>query len=383
MGGRCLVGHKTLAVSLLGVLCSGRAHAASSDSRSDETVSMAPESLPFLTWRAPESCPQRAQVVEQIEGLLEQDLPSEMPLTAQATIWPVGGFRLELILRNEEEVGTRELDFATCEDAANFVALSIALALGSGHIGSGGAEPPEGAGGSEALGPVDQDAISSDSSGSPAVSAQSAPPPADSPPEPAVTPFQNSEVSNDPGASAYDRGSSQRLAARTAWFADGALAFTSGLLPKVGVGAVLGGGIEFGLWSVRGESSFFPLNSMLPSGAQNRVDFGALTSHVSACRLVSTELFALRLCAGTELALIFAEERMDDDDRAPYSGTGASLGFVGGLEGLFRLRARLSGQIQAKVVYPMVADRFSLSDHSRVFEPQPGFRGTFGLRYFF
>lgn len=370
---------------LFGILSSSRMLAAASPEAGSEGASPARvESEPhrFLTWVAPDSCPASEQVITQVEGLLQQEIPTAMPLLVQATIEPdARGFRLELTLRNGDEVGTRELDFSTCEDAADFVALSIALALGSGGIGSVYPGTPGGDAGSESGEPPPS--LESSQSAPGADFAEASSPDATSKalvevPTPSETPSTRSAEeaqTQSPGR--------ERERTRSAWFAGGGLTFASGIVPHLGVGLLLGGGLDLGLWSVRGEGSFFPLNSFQPNGAQNGVDFGALAFRSSACRVISTEMFALTLCAGPELALIFAEERMLESARAPHSGTGLSFAVVGGLEALFRIRPRLSGQIQAEVAYPIVADRFALRDHSLVFDPGPGFRGTLGVRYFF
>lgn len=91
-----------------------------------------PLTLDF-TWTAPDTCPTRAEVVEQLSKAVdagEKELP---PLTARATVSrDAVAWHLELATEMDGRRGTRQLEAESCEGLARAATLVLALTLGEG-----------------------------------------------------------------------------------------------------------------------------------------------------------------------------------------------------------------------------------------------------------
>lgn len=91
-----------------------------------------PLTLDF-TWTAPDTCPTRAEVVEQLSKAVdagEKELP---PLAARATVSrDAAGWHLELETEMDGRQGTRQLEAESCEGLARAATLVLALTLGEG-----------------------------------------------------------------------------------------------------------------------------------------------------------------------------------------------------------------------------------------------------------
>ena len=91
-----------------------------------------------LRWEAPAGCPQESDVRDRIQNLLGSGRQSSH-LRAEGTIARVDKrFRLDLVVRVRELVGTRSIESSSCEDLAGAAAVEIGLLV---HSAEAAAEP--------------------------------------------------------------------------------------------------------------------------------------------------------------------------------------------------------------------------------------------------
>ena len=91
-----------------------------------------PLALDF-TWTAPDTCPTRAEVVEQLSKAVDSGTKELPPLTARAVVQQDGTtWRLELETELDGRHGTRLLEADSCEGLTRAATLVLALTLGEG-----------------------------------------------------------------------------------------------------------------------------------------------------------------------------------------------------------------------------------------------------------
>ncbi len=94
----------------------------------------AAEELPLdFTWTAPDSCPSRAEVIEELSKAVKSGGKELPPLTARAVVEQDGAtWRLELTTEIDGVRGTRVLEADSCQGLARAATLVMALTLGEG-----------------------------------------------------------------------------------------------------------------------------------------------------------------------------------------------------------------------------------------------------------
>jgi hypothetical protein len=91
-----------------------------------------PLALDF-TWTAPDTCPSRAEVVQQLSKAVDADGKDLPPLRASAVVQRDGNsWHLELETEMDGRRGTRLLEADSCEGLARAATLVMALTLGEG-----------------------------------------------------------------------------------------------------------------------------------------------------------------------------------------------------------------------------------------------------------
>jgi hypothetical protein len=91
-----------------------------------------PLALDF-TWTAPDTCPTRAEVVQQLSKAVDADGKDLPPLSASAVVQRDGDtWHLELTTEMDGRRGTRLLEADNCEGLARAATLVMALTLGEG-----------------------------------------------------------------------------------------------------------------------------------------------------------------------------------------------------------------------------------------------------------
>jgi hypothetical protein len=107
-----------------------------------------PLALDF-TWTAPDTCPTRAEVVQQLSKAVDAGGKELPPLTASAVVQRDGSnWHLELVTEMDGRRGTRLLEADSCEGLARAATLVMALTLGEGlarrqaEVEARAAQPP-------------------------------------------------------------------------------------------------------------------------------------------------------------------------------------------------------------------------------------------------
>lgn len=86
-----------------------------------------------FTWTAPDTCPTRAAVVEQLSQAVDAGGKELPPLMARAVVTQDGtSWRLELVTEMDGRRGTRVLEADSCDGLARAATLVLALTLGEG-----------------------------------------------------------------------------------------------------------------------------------------------------------------------------------------------------------------------------------------------------------
>jgi len=76
-------------------------------------------------------------------------------------------------------------------------------------------------------------------------------------------------------------------------------------------------------------------------------------------------------------------EEAAEAGRPRHEGTGFFLGMLAGLEGQLALGKLMHAFGSASASFPLVADKFVLSDGTLVYRPGLGFQASLGLLFFF
>ncbi len=241
-----------------------------------------------FTWTAPDTCPTRAEVVEQLSKAVDAGGKELPPLSARAVVTREGGsWRLELETEVDGRRGARLLEADSCEGLARAATLVLALTLGEGLARRRAEEE--------------------------ARAAEPPPPPLPAPPPPALAePLPPSPTS--------------RQANGLAWLALGVASDPLGVLTP---GLALGLGYQAGLLRVAASlSATLPRSSAFgASGAQVRSQ--AFSGGVAACLAPELPPLQLAACGEASVTLVAAAgERTEHNQSAtlPLYGIGPSLG---------------------------------------------------------
>lgn len=86
-----------------------------------------------FSWTAPDTCPSRADVLEQLSKAVDPKGKELPPLSAQAVVQQDGArWRLELTTELDGRKGVRQLESDSCDALARAASLVLALTLGEG-----------------------------------------------------------------------------------------------------------------------------------------------------------------------------------------------------------------------------------------------------------
>jgi hypothetical protein len=111
-----------------------------------------------IRWRAPSVCPQESDVRERLQKLLGPGR-HDSHLRAEGTITRLERrFRLDLVVRGKDLIGTRSIESNSCDDLAGAAAVELGLLV---HSTDGAAEPSRSANEPATLPPVREGAESS------------------------------------------------------------------------------------------------------------------------------------------------------------------------------------------------------------------------------
>ena len=330
---------------------------------------------PWLEWSAPPGCPEGGDIERRVSEWVGGPLAESGDLFVRTTLvrsgeqWEVG-----VVITRESRTAERLVSVSSCEAAADFVAIAVALAVDPGLAerleNDALAESPSGEAGArhEGLaGPV----FGTDSAGSlPSVKTT---------PKPSA---QADESPRGPKPEAAGRSPRPHGEARgapwqthiTVWGED---AWQTLPRPTAGVG--LGVGVDHGRWSLAlGARRLLPATAS-PERAVGPIEFSLLgVRSTLGFRLFEPPVQVAPLVS-VEGGAVLAHQQGSTAD--PVTEPWWLAGFGGGV--FVQLSARVTLTAELELSLPLARPTFVLSDRSEVYQVGPGGRGLLGARFFF
>ena len=308
------------------------------------------EPTAWLSWAAPPECPTAQDIEQRVDGLLGGALPESLDLAAQTSLsWTGGRWEVSVNLRVDGHSGRRQVAVSTCSEAAEFVAVAVALAL----------EPT--LAGTVATAPSEQETHRESLEVEPA-EAEGAPPVAKLAPE---------------------RAAPVRPAAARSWTArphlSGALDLGVGVLPEPRLGPALALGVDLERLTVSLGGRWLPAATTASARAVAPLEFSLLDARL----LIAYRFLGPNVQIGPILSLnggvIYAEQQTPGAElvREPWAALGA--GVMGGLA----VHSKVRVFSEFEVGLPLTRPRFVLSDGSEIHRVRYGVRAQLGARIFF
>jgi len=313
----------------------------------------------WLEWSGPPECPGPEHVEARIVEWLGAPPASAAGLKAKSTVtWTGAGWQVEVVVTWSDRVGERRVRLESCRDAADLVALAVALAVNP-DLDAGSAGVPTW---------TDETSTSPNAAG---------PPPDPAPPDTAPERDAASEQSSRESA-AGPAALAPAPAGQWAFLLGAAAELSMGALPRVhgGVSAELGiAARRIGLW-VGGR--FLPPTNEVFEEAATPIRFALIAARLGA----DYDLFAgaLRLGPRTAFELGVVEAGQAAGALAPLedSAVWAALG-LGIHAGLAAWRW-LEPVGSWELTVPLTQPRFVLDDGTLVHQSTVGFRLDLGVR---
>lgn len=302
----------------------------------------------WLKWEAPSECPDAGFIEQRVQEGLGRKLPEEIALQVATRLsFAEGQWKVIADLSYEGQVGQRQVAVGTCQEAAEFVAVAVVLAVShadasDSHSASSEARP-------EALPEIEA---------LPQESAQK---------EPKVVTYATLKPSDATPKSSL-RG-----------FAGIVGVAVGGPLPTVQAGVGLEGGLKMDRFHLALEAAWLPPIEHSFVQARAPLQFSLVYGRISLAYLWDNQWGKVGPSASANAGGIYVAQRTQDGPRRldPWIALGA------GLQG--HLLFSVSGHLwaEAEVEVPLFAPLFVLDDGAPVHQVTVGGRGALGLRYFF
>jgi hypothetical protein len=348
----------------------------------------------WLKWSANAECPNSQSIEERLSVWLNGPLSHEKALKVEASATPLAGsWLVSISLTYGETTGRRDVELATCDEAADFVAFTVALAVDPDLDLSATTSV---VGGAQAAFPEETSPAQKTSEPEPESPKQiDTPPPSvaiefevASPPEkentaPGSEQEQKSVIDGAPNGKDPDGAPAPHLAQPRAYGAVGARGMT-GILPEFALGPSLGLGASFEAIQISGELLFLNGSTYSFEGWPNdaRMRAGALEG--KGCYLFGLgAMFKAGPCASLQLGLVAAQERTPDGEIGARGGTAIWVSFLAGLEAKLPLHSRLELAAGAHLSMPFIRPTFKLEGGTPIFQSSLGFSSDIAFRIFF
>jgi len=335
------------------LLAIGAILAFSTAARAEEPPSEASEAAaaPWLSWSPPPECPRADFVLDRVRTWLNGQLPPAGELEARGEVqWTGTEWEVLVAIRVGVAVGERRVRVATCGDAAEFLAVTIVLAI----------EPERGP---ELTRAVDPPAAASVA---PALEIEAA---AAAVQEVRVDPVER-EASSGPPPEPPARPVSWLLGASV----EGAL----GALPNFQVGPAVELGLQYGPLVVTAGARLLPPVTQTPPGAVGDISYSLAAGRVGACLLGDFGFTSFGPCAAVDVGALWTQQAAPGDisQTVPWVDlqAGAGARFFG---------PRVSLALGARLSVPVTQPLFVVSSGETVHQPTPGVVLDLGLQVFF
>lgn len=353
----------------------------------------------ILSWKAPEGCPERGDVLAEIGRLLgDRGAPSGDPIQVSAAVSreASGNFVVRIETPGDGATQVRELRGASCKAVAEAAALIIALMIdpsaGTGDAAKSGSATSGSATNSGAAS-VDAGAPGKDA---PTTAGTDGPPNGDpAPPAPAArstepapsrvgTASPRGPAAPPPGASAPPvrpaRGAPHAtpIALRLAGWAG----IDAGSLPAVAAGFGVVGALVYGAQRFEVSASVWPARAgTLVDRPSAGGDVGLFAGGAGTCRDLLDGPIELGPCAAIEIGQLYAE---GFGVSAPDRATSVWAAFRGGGALLWAPVARVGLTARVELAIPLLRPRFVLEGVGPVHSPSyVAARGSLGVEVLF
>ncbi len=311
------------------------------------------DSVVWLTWEPPPECPAATFIVQRVEEWLGGPIPGSTDLNVDTRLaWAEEQWEITVVVNHEGATGQRHVAVASCQEAAEFVAVAVVLAMDPSRVEIAPDAANEEANSSDFTPPAASlESTSSMPSG-----------PLNSPEEP--QPSQPNRASARSSARGF-----VGLSGSGVW----------GPVPTIQPGMGLVTGVKFGSWQVEFEADWLPPIGHRFERARVPIAFSLLSG-----RGMASYLFGDRSASfGPSLALsggaIVTRQRSDEDNARfePWLAVG------GGGIGSIRLSSLVDLWAQAELQVPLLRPLFVLDDGTKVHQVSIGGRVALGIRVFF
>lgn len=307
--------------------------------------------VPWLEWDAPSECPSEEQIeARALAWYGSSPLPAALRVRAQLT-WLDHHWHVTVQVDVEGQKGHRELDFASCSDASDFVALTAVLALRPDFTDGGQGEPI-----------VPPEAPAKPTSASTKINP--APPRAATVPQRELPPLRRALPPKEAKVLAW-----LSLGASGQW---GALPYFGG-----GIGADAGGFYQG--WRGSVGALGFPGVSSWPEPSAAPIHFARVAGRLRLCRVLSNARLQIAPCVGIEIGAYTADQASTENgDRQEV----VDVWLAGdlGLEASYAIvpKFRFFGEVGLTV--PFLAPTILLDDGTMAFQPTWAPSLTTGIR---
>lgn len=338
-------------------VCPGLRAATNEPSDPAAAAARPPAAFPpnWLDWSGPPECPGPDHVENRLVEWLGAPPSSSLGLEVQSrVVWTSGGWEVHVIVHVGERSGERRVRLESCSDAADFVALAVALAVNP-DLDPALAQAPDWIEAAEQTSESEPEASLSPLA--PADTEQQETPPQGDPPPP-----PEPEPEGDGFAVLLGAGAELSM----------------GALPWVHGGLEAELGVAMARWQAWLGGRFLPPTSEVFDGAATPIEFSLLAARVAA----SYELLSGPLCLGpsvfVEVGAIQAGQTSGSLDPPRGSELWAALGV--GVEAAFPLEDWLVPVTSVELSIPLTRPHFVLDDGTLVHQPEVGFRAEIGAR---
>jgi hypothetical protein len=317
----------------------------------------------WLTWQAPPECPTEDHIAATLEGWLGRPFGAEEAQVTASVTANAAGWNVNVLVAQRELRGERTMRTRTCIEAADFVALSVALAVDpalEGSLPAAAASNEE----EQPSAPTFEERSNENVNGT----SRSAPAPA--PTEPAAATTTNARRA--PKASQRD----QATPLNVTWHVQAGASLDTSTFPSARLGGAAEVGVDIERVSVSGGATWLPPVTEPVPNAQSDVAFSRLTGRLRIGHVSTLGPWQVSPFVEGQLGQLVAEAV-----EANYwsSELWASVGAGAQASWPARSRLQLVGALEA--LFPLTRSTFKLSGGTEVHEvPAVTLGADLGLR---